>query len=50
LSEEIDLEYVFSLHYEKKVKKDGTIIFGGRRWKVGKFRKDKVTVCFLPFF
>ena len=48
LSEEIDLDYVFSLHYQRKVKKDGTISFGGRRWKVGKFPKDTVTVCFIP--
>ncbi|MFQ5835386.1 MAG: hypothetical protein ACE5HR_05630 [bacterium] len=31
LSEEIDLDYVFSLHYQRKVKKDGTISFGGKR-------------------
>jgi len=48
LSEEIDLDYVFSLHYQRKVKKDGTISFGGERWKVGKFPKDTVTVCFIP--
>lgn len=48
LSEEIDLDYVFSLHYQRKVKKDGTISFGGKRWKVGKFPKDKVTVSFIP--
>ena len=48
LSEEIDLDYVFSLHYQRKVKKDETISFGGERWKVGKFPKDRVTVCFIP--
>jgi len=48
LSEEIDLDYVFSLHYQRKVKKDRTISFGGERWKVGKFPKDTVTVCFIP--
>jgi len=48
LSEEIDLDYVFSLHYQRKVKKDGTISFGGKRWKVGKFPKDTVTVCSIP--
>lgn len=48
LSEEIDLDYVFSLHYQRKVKKDRTISFGGERWKVGKFPKDTLTVCFIP--
>lgn len=48
LSEEIDLDYVFSIHHQRKVKKDGTISFGGERWKVGKFPKDAVTVCFIP--
>ena len=48
LSEDIDLDYVFSIHHQKKVKKDRTISFGGERWKVGKFPKDTVTVCFIP--
>jgi len=48
LSEEIDLDYVFSLHYQRKVKKDGTISFGGERRKVGNFPKDTVTVCLIP--
>lgn len=48
LPENIDLDYVFSLHYERKVKTDGTISFNARKWKVGKFPKDKVTVFFIP--
>jgi len=48
LSQEIDLDYVFSIHYQRKVKKDATISFGGERWKVGKFPKNVVTVCFIP--
>ena len=48
LSEEIDLDHVFSVHYQRKVKKDGTISFGGKRWKVGKFPGKVVTVCFIP--
>jgi len=35
--EEVDLDYVFSLHYKRKTKKDGTISFIERRWKIGKF-------------
>jgi len=42
LPEEVDLDYVFSLHYERRVKKDGTISFRAKRWKV------MVTVCFIP--
>ena len=48
LPEEVDLDYVFSLHYERKVKKDGTISFMGKRWKIGKFPGKVVTVCFIP--
>jgi len=48
LPEEVDLDYIFSLHYERKVKKDGTISFMGRRWKIGKFPGRIVTVCLIP--
>jgi len=43
-----DLEVIFSLQEERTVKKDGTISFLGRLWKVGQFPGQKVTVCYLP--
>ncbi len=44
---EIDLDYPFSFDHQREVKKDATIDFGGGIWKVGKFPKDTVTVCFI---
>jgi transposase InsO family protein len=43
-----DLDYIFSLQYERTVKKDGTISFQGRRLKIGRFPCQKVTMCLLP--
>lgn len=43
----IDLDWVFSHHYERTVKKDGTLSFNGRRYKVGRYPREKVTVCLI---
>jgi ribosomal protein S4 len=43
-----DLDAIFSLQYKRKVKKDGTISYKGRVWKVGRFPEQEVTVCFIP--
>jgi len=44
----LDLETIFSLQYRRLVKKDGTIQFIGRKWKIGKFPGEIVTVCLIP--
>lgn len=44
----IDLDIVFSLHYERKVKKDGTFSFEGREYKIGRFGGEWVRVCLIP--
>lgn len=43
-----DLDAIFSLQYKRKVKKDGTISYKGRKWKVGRFPEQEVTVCLIP--
>lgn len=43
-----DLEAIFSLQYPRVVKKDGTISFRGRLWKIGRFSGHEVTVCLIP--
>jgi transposase InsO family protein len=43
-----DLEAIFSLQYPRVVKKDGTISFQGRLWKIGRFSGQEVTVCLIP--
>ena len=48
ISQEIDLDTIFSLHHCRKVKKDGTITHDGRIWKVGRFPQEEVTVCLIP--
>jgi len=44
-----DLETIFSLQYQRMVKKDGTISFQGRSYKVGQFPLQEVTVCVIPY-
>ena len=48
MPEGLDLEMIFSLHDKRVVRKDGTIRVGGKFWKVGRFREQKVGVCFIP--
>jgi len=43
-----DLEVIFALHAERTVKKDGTVSFQGRPWKVGRFPGQTITVCYRP--
>lgn len=45
---EADLEMIFSLHDKRVVRKDGTILVNGKFWNVGRFREQKVAVCFIP--
>jgi len=39
---------VFSIHDTRRVKKDGTISFKGKEYKVGRFPGQKVTLCIVP--
>lgn len=48
LPEDMDLDYAFSLHYLRKVKKDGTISFKGKPWKIAKYPGEWVEVCSIP--
>lgn len=43
-----NLELIFSLQYPRRVRKDGTIQFSGRFWKVGRYVGQTVTVCLIP--
>lgn len=42
------LDLIFSLQYPRLVRKDGTIQFHGKFWKVGKYVGQVVTVCLIP--
>lgn len=44
----IDLDVVFSLHYPRKVKKDGTFSFQGRQYRLKQLAGDSITIAFMP--
>lgn len=48
LDDIIDLNWVFSIHDTRHVKKDGTISFKGREYRVGRYPGEEVTVCVIP--
>jgi len=45
---ETDLDQVFSLHYERRVKKDGTFSFRGKEYKLRHCAGAMVTLCLIP--
>lgn len=45
---DIDLDWVFSLHYERTIQKDGTASFYGKQYKIGRHPGLKITVCLIP--
>jgi len=48
LDPELDLDLIFSLHYKRKVKKDGTFSFQGKVFKLRHCANKLVTVCLIP--
>jgi hypothetical protein len=43
----VSLNTVFSLHYPRLVRRDGTIQLFGKSWKVGEFVGQRVTVAIM---
>ena len=48
LAPSINLDLVFSLHYQRTVKKDGTISFQGKEYKLRQCAGRRVAVCLIP--
>jgi len=48
LPQDIDLEAVFSLHFQRTVYNDGTFKFQGKTYKLGQFPGRKITVAIVP--
>ena len=48
LAPETNLDLVFSLHYKRTVKKDGTFSFQGKEYKLRHLAGTRVTVGFMP--
>ena len=44
----MDLDAVFSLHLHRKVRKDGTIMFMGKKWPTGRPEGAPLTLCLIP--
>jgi transposase InsO family protein len=48
LEPSVDLERVFSIHLQRKARKDGTIMFMGKKWSTGYPEGTSITVCLIP--
>ncbi len=48
LDDSVDLDWVFSLHDTRSVRKDGTITVKGKDYKVGRYAGQEVTLCVIP--
>ena len=48
LDPSVNIDLVFSLHYERAVKKDGSFSFGGREFKLNHCVGERVKVCLIP--
>ena len=44
----MNLKWIFSLHYPRLVRRDGTIQLFGKSWKVGEFVGQRVTAAVIP--
>jgi hypothetical protein len=43
-----DLERVFSIHLQRKARKDGSIMFMGKKWSIGCPEGTPATLCLIP--
>jgi transposase InsO family protein len=48
LEPSIDLERIFSIHLHRKVRKDGTIMFMGKKWATGCSEGTSLILCLIP--
>jgi transposase InsO family protein len=48
LEPSVDLERVFSIHLQRKARKDGSIMFMGKKWFIGCPEGTPATLCLIP--
>ncbi len=48
LDASIDLNMIFSIHLKRTARKDGTIMFMGKKWSVGCPEGTELTICLIP--
>jgi hypothetical protein len=48
LTDSVDLDWIFSIHDTRCIRKDGTITVKGKEYKVGRYAGQEVTLCLIP--
>ena len=48
LEPSVNLERTFSIHLQRKVRKDGSIMFMGKKWSIQCPEGTPVTICLIP--
>jgi hypothetical protein len=48
LDPSIDLDQIFSIHLKRKVRKDGSIMFMGKKWFIECPEGTPLTICLIP--
>jgi len=43
-----DLDKIFSIHLQRKTRKDGTIMFMGKKWPTGYPEATSISICVIP--
>jgi transposase InsO family protein len=43
-----DLDRIFCIHLQRKVRKDGSIMFMGKKWSIGCPEGTPLTICLIP--
>lgn len=44
----MDLKRAFYIHLERKVRKDGSMMFMGKKWSAGYPEGPSITICLIP--
>jgi transposase InsO family protein len=48
LEASVDLDHIFSIHLQRKARKDGTIMFMGKKWPTGYPEGTSIIICLIP--
>lgn len=48
LPEDLELDMIFSIHLKRTARKDGTIMFMGKKWSIGCPGGTELTICLIP--
>jgi len=48
LDPKVDLDHIFSIHIHRVVRKDGSVMFMGKKWPTGFPKGTPITICLIP--